>query len=179
MALGAAIVQRVSGFGFGIFIMTVLPYLMPTYGEALTLSGTLAIVTVALSGSASYDRQPGEKTDANPDWYYKPGAGLSWELDFWGRVRRSVEAAAADLATAEQNLLDSRRLLAAQLASSYIALRTAQARLDYARKNVELQADTLELVRSRCEAGLNPDLDLRQAELNLATTRAGIPALEA
>ena len=47
MALGAAIVQRVSGFGFGIFIMTVLPYLMPTYGEALTLSGTLAIVTSA------------------------------------------------------------------------------------------------------------------------------------
>jgi len=45
MCLGAAFVQRVSGFGFGIFIMTVLPYLMPTYGEATTLSGTLALVT--------------------------------------------------------------------------------------------------------------------------------------
>ncbi len=135
--------------------------------------------SVSLSGSASYDRQPGEKTDSNPDWYYKPGASLSWELDFWGRVRRSVEAAAADLAASEQDLLDSRRLLAAQLASSYISLRTAQARLAYARENVELQSDTLELVRSRCEAGLNPDLDLRQAEMNLATTRASIPSLEA
>ena len=135
--------------------------------------------SVGLSGSAAYSRQPGEKTDFNPDWYYKPGAALSWEFDFWGRVRRSVEAAAADLSSSEQNLLDARRLLAAQLASSYISLRTAQARLDYARENVELQSDTLELVRSRCEAGLNPDLDLRQAELNLATTRASIPALEA
>lgn len=45
MSVGAAFVQRVSGFGFGIFIMTVLPYLMPTYGEATTLSGMLASVT--------------------------------------------------------------------------------------------------------------------------------------
>lgn len=44
-AVGAAFVQRVSGFGFGIFIMTVLPYLMPSYGECTTLSGLLAGVT--------------------------------------------------------------------------------------------------------------------------------------
>lgn len=45
MSLGAAFVQRVSGFGFGIFIMTALPYLLPSYGEATTLSGLLACVT--------------------------------------------------------------------------------------------------------------------------------------
>lgn len=44
-SLGAAFVQRVSGFGFGIFIMTILPYLLPSYGEATTLSGMLALVT--------------------------------------------------------------------------------------------------------------------------------------
>lgn len=43
MCIGAAFVQRVSGFGFGIFIMTVLPYLMPSYGEATTLSGLCAL----------------------------------------------------------------------------------------------------------------------------------------
>lgn len=48
MSLGAAFVQRVSGFGFGIFIMTVLPYLMPSYGEATALSGLLAMVTSAI-----------------------------------------------------------------------------------------------------------------------------------
>lgn len=46
--MGAAFVQRVSGFGFGIFIMTALPYLMPSYGEATTLSGLLASVTSAV-----------------------------------------------------------------------------------------------------------------------------------
>lgn len=48
LALGAAFVQRVSGFGFGIFIMTMLPYLMPSYGEATTLSGLMALVTSAI-----------------------------------------------------------------------------------------------------------------------------------
>ena len=47
LAFGAAVVQRVSGFGFGIFIMTALPYLMPTFGEAVTLSGVLALATSA------------------------------------------------------------------------------------------------------------------------------------
>ncbi len=46
--MGAAFVQRVSGFGFGIFIMTVLPYIMPSYAEAVTLSGLMALVTSAL-----------------------------------------------------------------------------------------------------------------------------------
>lgn len=44
-AFGAAFVQRTTGFGFGIFIMTMLPYLLPTYGEATALSGMLAMVT--------------------------------------------------------------------------------------------------------------------------------------
>ena len=48
MTFGAAFVQRVSGFGFGIFIMGVLPYLLPSYGEATTLSGLLAMVTSAI-----------------------------------------------------------------------------------------------------------------------------------
>lgn len=54
LALGAAFIQRVSGFGFGIFIMTALPYLMPTYGEATTLSGLMAIITSAIIVSKMY-----------------------------------------------------------------------------------------------------------------------------
>lgn len=45
LAMGASFVQRVTGFGFGIFIMTALPYLMPSYAEATTLSGLLALTT--------------------------------------------------------------------------------------------------------------------------------------
>jgi len=47
LAIGASFVQRTTGFGFGIFIMTLLPFLMPSYGEATTLSGMLALTTSA------------------------------------------------------------------------------------------------------------------------------------
>ena len=48
-ALGASFTQRVTGFGFGIFIMTVLPFLMPSYGEATALSGMLAVISVTIT----------------------------------------------------------------------------------------------------------------------------------
>ena len=48
LTLGASFVQRTTGFGFGIFIMTMLPFLMPSYGEATTLSGLLALTTSAM-----------------------------------------------------------------------------------------------------------------------------------
>ncbi|MBR3223087.1 MAG: efflux transporter outer membrane subunit [Kiritimatiellae bacterium] len=140
--------------------------------------------SVDASASAVYDRQSGEahgstKFADNPAWLYKPGASFSWELDFWGRVRRNVEAASANVASALDDVRDSRRLLAAKLAFSYISLRTLQARLDYACKNADLQSNTFEIVKARREARLCGDLDMRQAEMNLATTRANIPALEA
>lgn len=47
-SFGAAFIQRATGFGFGIFIMTVLPYVMPSYGEATTLSGMLALLTALI-----------------------------------------------------------------------------------------------------------------------------------
>lgn len=53
-SVGAAFVQRVSGFGFGIFIMTILPYVMPSYGEATTLSGLMALVTSMIIATKMY-----------------------------------------------------------------------------------------------------------------------------
>ncbi|MBR6021718.1 MAG: efflux transporter outer membrane subunit [Kiritimatiellae bacterium] len=140
--------------------------------------------SLGLSASANYDRQTGEvrahaEYPHNPDWLFTPGAAFQWELDFWGRVRRNVEAASADFSAAAQDVASARLLLSSRLASTYVSLRALQSRLDYARRNADLQAGTLELVQSRCDAGLVGELDLRQAEMNLAATRARIPALEA
>ena len=140
--------------------------------------------SLGLSASANYDRQTGEvrahtEYPNNPDMLFTPGAAFQWELDFWGRVRRNVEAASADFSAAAEDVASAQLLLSSRLASTYISLRALQARLDYARKNADLQAGTLELVRSRCDAGLVGELDLRQAEMNLAATRARIPPLEA
>ena len=75
-----------------------------------------------LAAAAKYDRQTGEvrastKYPNNPDWLYTPGLNFQWELDFWGRVRRNVEVASAELSASAQDVRDSRRLLSAKLAS--------------------------------------------------------------
>ena len=49
LSAGASFVQRTIGFGFGIFIMTALPFLMPSYGEAVTLSGLLSLTSAAIA----------------------------------------------------------------------------------------------------------------------------------
>lgn len=110
-------------------------------------------------------------------WLHTANLTLRWELDFWGRVRRNTEAARADLSAAACDLQTSRTLLSLQAAAAYITLRTLQSRLDCALRNEALQSSTLALVRSRHKAGLDGELELSQAQMNLAATRAEIPVL--
>ncbi len=107
------------------------------------------------------------------------GVGASWEFDLWGRVRRSVEAAGANYDAAIEDFRDVQVLLYAEVGSVYVNLRTLQERLRLARANVDRQRDTLRLVEARNRAELARDFELRQAELNLATTEAALPSLEA
>jgi len=69
-------------------------------------------------------------------------------------------------------------ILAAEVARSYVDLRTFEARLTVAKENVELQGQSLSLAEQRFDAGVSPALDVAQAESNLATTQAQIPTLE-
>jgi NodT family efflux transporter outer membrane factor (OMF) lipoprotein len=102
----------------------------------------------------------------------------SWELDFFGRVRRAVESASAGLEAKIEAHRDALVLVLSEVAIGYIDLRTFQTRLRYAQENTALQRGTLKLTRDRNKSGLAPDLDVRQAELNLARTEANIPRLE-
>ncbi len=70
-------------------------------------------------------------------------------------------------------------VLNAVVGASYVQLRTLQQRLHFARANVELQRETLALVVARNRAELAPDLEVRQAEFNLANTESALPGLEA
>jgi NodT family efflux transporter outer membrane factor (OMF) lipoprotein len=110
---------------------------------------------------------------------YAVGLDANWEIDLWGRIRRSVEAADAGVDAAFEDYRDVLVLLYAEVALTYIDIRSLQARIRYAEDNRELQADTVRLTRARFDAGISPELDVRQAELNLATTSASIPVLEA
>lgn len=109
------------------------------------------------------------------------GASLdaSWEPDIVGGIRKGRDAATADLQAVAADLAGAHVSLAADVATTYLELRTLQARLDVAGRNVASQAETLELTGFRAQAGLVTELDVEQARANLEQTRAAIPTLEA
>lgn len=117
----------------------------------------------------------GDRTDN----LYEYGASASWEADVWGRVRRLVESADANLEASLESYRDVLVLLYAQVALAYTDIRTSQQRIEYTTGNIKTQADALKLVEDRNKAGLASDLEVRQAELNLYRTEAFLPLLQA
>jgi len=105
------------------------------------------------------------------------GLDASWELDVWGRVRSSIDAAGADIQATEEALRDLLVLLHAEVAVNYVDLRTFQTRMQYAEDNIEIQTSTLQLANDRFDAQLVSALDIRQAEMNLARTQSALPSL--
>jgi NodT family efflux transporter outer membrane factor (OMF) lipoprotein len=109
---------------------------------------------------------------------YSVGFDAGWEIDIFGGVRRGIEAAEGDLAAAEAGLADVMVTLAAEMGRNYMEARTLQRRLEVARANMQVQAETYELTRSRYAAGLGDALAVQQALANLEATRSQIPLLE-
>lgn len=108
---------------------------------------------------------------------YTAGLDASWEIDLFGGVRRSVEAAEADIEATGEDLRDVLVSLLAEVALNYIDIRTGQARLAEAETSLATQEETYRLVMWRAQAGLGDELAVRQARYNLESTRAQIPVL--
>jgi multidrug efflux system outer membrane protein len=102
-----------------------------------------------------------------------------WELDLFGRVRRNVEAARADVGVAAATLQDARVSVIAELARDYFVLRGLQDQLTLTLKNADNQERTLKLTHNRLDAGRGNELDTSRAEAQWRTTRSSIPTLEA
>jgi len=110
------------------------------------------------------------------DWI--TGFDASWELDIWGRIRRGIEAANANLDAQVADYDDILVMVQAEVASAYLQLRTTEERLALAHENVALQQRTLQIVEDRFDQGFVSELDVHQAKSALASTRSLIPALE-
>ncbi|MGH8069001.1 MAG: efflux RND transporter permease subunit [Candidatus Entotheonellia bacterium] len=110
---------------------------------------------------------------------YDAGFDASWELDFFGRVRRSIEARVAEVGAAEASRRDVIVSLLAEVARNYFELRGTQNRLAVARRNAENQQQTLDLTMALLEGGRGTELDTSRAEAQLTSTLASIPPLEA
>lgn len=110
---------------------------------------------------------------------WRLGGNIAWELDFWGRYRRAIEAADARLDAEVENYDDALVLLIAEVASTYVDYRTFEQRLNYARTNAALQAESARVAVARFENGaVNSEVDAPQAKSNLARTQSAIQSLE-
>lgn len=104
--------------------------------------------------------------------------GLGLSLDVFGRTRRDVERANANLEAAEGELKSILLIVSSDVATEYLSLRGNQRQLELLRESVTLQEKTLSIVNTRFETGLAPDLDLQRARASVETLRARIPLLE-
>ncbi|WP_241301518.1 efflux transporter outer membrane subunit [Burkholderia cenocepacia] len=99
------------------------------------------------------------------------GAAVSYELDLFGRVRRSVEAAQASSEQARDDFANARLVLSADLASSYFALRELDTEIDVVKRSIDLQQKALDYVSARHDLGAVSGLDLLQQRAQLDATR--------
>lgn len=111
------------------------------------------------------------------DW--SVGLNAGWELDFWGRFRRGIESADAQLLASVAAYDDALVSLIAEVALNYIGLRTLEEQLAVAQANVEIQQSSYEIVSEKFRGGAVTRLDAEQAASLLADTRSLIPGLEA
>ncbi len=107
------------------------------------------------------------------------GFDALWELDLFGRVRRNVEAARGDLGAVSATLRDAQVSVIAEVARDYFVLRGLQDQLALTERNADNQLSSLNLTRTRLQAGRGNELDTSRAEAQWQTTLASIPSLQA
>jgi NodT family efflux transporter outer membrane factor (OMF) lipoprotein len=105
------------------------------------------------------------------------GFDAAWELDIWGRFRRSVQSGVANLEATVANYDNVLVSLTAEVARTYIVIRTLEKRLVIAEENVRLQAQSLRIADVRFKEGAVSELDVTQARMLLADTQALVPRL--
>ncbi len=124
-----------------------------------------------------------KSSDALPieidDDFYAVGFDAAWEIDLFGRIRRLVEAADASAGATEEEYRDVLVTLAAEVALSYVEVRSFQDQLTTFESRRQTEEESLRLIQSAFEAGQISRLTLEQASTSLDLTRSRIPALRA
>ena len=140
------------------------PYVDGQFGRSRTLSSTETGLL-----------PPGVQRERNN---YIATIGVSYEVDLWGKLRASSQAARADLLASEAARETVRITLAADVAKTWFSLRALDAQVASTRRAVGLLEEGLRLQRKRFEGGLISEFDYRQIEAEAAATRAQLPPLE-
>lgn len=143
-----------------------------------TRAGLLPSTTASASGQRVRDQNPvtGQFGEADA---YSAGFDMSYEVDLFGRVRRSLEANRADTAAAQAALEVARISVAAETARAYADICAANAQIAVVNQTLQLQQQTYDVTARQLEVGRGTALDTSSAATQLETTRATLPPLEA
>ena len=135
-------------------------------------AGFLPSVDASASGGRNFRSNQADSSS------FSLGGDASWEIDLFGRISRSVEAARADAEGAEFDLAAIRMAIVSEVATNYIQLRLNQEQLRIARDTLENDSENFDIARWRVQAGLVSSLDEEQARAQRARTAASIPSIE-
>jgi len=144
--------------------------------EARALRGITASQRKPQVNGAALAAESGQRHSR--DNFFDAGFDASWEIDWLGAVRRDVDAAVAQVQATDEGRRDVEITLIADVARNYVELRGAQNRLDVLDARVETLRQSLDIVRSRQNAGLTTDFDVVRSEALLDDTLAARPSLE-
>jgi NodT family efflux transporter outer membrane factor (OMF) lipoprotein len=142
------------------------------------VTGNLYPQNQTVSGNYSYNR--GKETLLTDRYFSQAGIGfdVAWEMDFWGKFRRSLESADASLLASVAGYDDVLVTLIAEVARNYVQIRTLEERIRLARENIAIQQRSLELTTNQFETGSVTELDMQQATTQLRNTQATVPGLQ-
>jgi len=129
-----------------------------------------------LTVSGSVQRNTADEGPSNV--VFRGGLDASWELDVFGANRSAVANSEAELRAAIANLRDVQLSMTAEVALAYIQLRSLEAQLDIAQRNLGSQSETLQITDWRAQAGLVTSLEVEQAQTAASQSAAQIPALQ-
>ncbi|MDB5411213.1 MAG: hypothetical protein JWL84_6125 [Rhodospirillales bacterium] len=146
--------------------------------ERPSAKGVFSLLGGSGRGTGGANAVPVAGFGVRPFDLYQFGFDASWELDLWGRVRRSVEAADASVEASTETRRSTLLSMLAEVAGSYIQLRGVQTQLRISQENLETAQQSLTLTRQRATGGLTSELDVENAAAQVATTAAAIPQLE-
>jgi NodT family efflux transporter outer membrane factor (OMF) lipoprotein len=148
--------------------------LFPTPSQSSGTPGTAANGLGATSNAV-----PNNGVIFEPFNLYQYGFDASWEIDFWGRVRRNVEAAAASAQATEEAERDTLITALGEMARDYVQLRGIQRSIEITEENLRTAQESLRLTRERAAAGMTTDLDVANAAAQVETVASQLPTLRA
>ena len=138
------------------------------FPQVQQVTGSAASVTAGETGSG----------DSDSFGDYGLAFGIGWEMDFWGRFRRSIESADAAFFASIANQQNVQVLLASQVASLYYGYLSTKLRIEIAEQNAAIQKRSYEITEELFNSGQESELDLQQAKTQYLSTLAAIPNLE-